>query len=175
MNMGIITEYKSIGDKRNNINDLIIINNKLEELESNFDFVKNKIILNEDELSQIFGIGYSVSTLSNLRKNGRAISEYIQLSDKCRILYPLLNIVEQLTNIKLENHEMFYAKRIKEIIKYKQTINANQISKMFNISPSTLKSYIDTGLFMTPNFQRKKWTIDCVAKFIVENQIKSAA
>lgn len=157
--------------EKNRIEDLVLLDNKFKDLSKEFIFLLLKVMLNEDELATILGKNFSKSTLESSRKKAVHIIEYVQNEERTRVFYPILSLLEILTGVNLANKNVWYEKRIREITK-SYFLNSNQLAKLFDISPSTVKTYRETGKL--PKFDsQKKWNVSTISSHILCNTIKS--
>lgn len=135
--------------------------------------IKNRIAISEKELSQILGQGYSESTLEKLRTDGTHFIEYIQIKERFRVLYPMINILEFLLNNKIENKTSWIKLQIKEmdfIDKKTQILNSNQLSKLLGVKASTISNYSKGDCFIKKT--RKNYLINDISNWIVKSTIK---
>ncbi|WP_320035762.1 hypothetical protein [Halarcobacter sp.] len=138
--------------------------------------MRNRITVNELELSSILGQGASVSTLSTLRSAGKQYIEYIQIKKRSRVLYPLINICEFTTEMKIANKHDWLVRQIKKsdyLELNSNIINQNTIAKILGVKPGTIIEYRKEGLFIEPiKVKGTLFLIDNLVSWVLKNSIK---
>ena len=133
----------------------------------------NKLVLNQNELSQIMGSGYSLNSLENARKEGRGIS-YIQLGYKSRVLYSILSVCEYISCMKVANPIewiVWQLDNVDFIDKKHILINDYQLSRMLGTSASTIATWRHNDKTPISVGNKNSYSKTEIAKWILQNSI----
>lgn len=160
--------------------------NKLDEVENpimilnqiikNFPKLKNKIMINESELSEILGRNFSINNLEKMRREGRAIINYIQPIEGGRVLYPLIYLCELLADISIANKNNFIINQINNVTYISNdsfNLTENQVAKILGISPSTIADYRKKGVF-AKKLKNKFYTKPEIGRWLLKSTIQVA-
>lgn len=153
--------------------EYIFDNKVLHHLLKYNDMIKNKITLDEKELADFLGTGFSKSTLFNLRKKGDHFIEYLQISEGSRVLYPIVFICDILGE-KIDNKEKWIVEQINQVAfinKKSLLINENQFAKLLNVSASTIAIYRENHL-LCKKYRGKSYLKEEIAKWILKSSVK---
>ncbi|MEA2018199.1 MAG: hypothetical protein U9N59_07105 [Campylobacterota bacterium] len=137
--------------------------------------MKNILSYKEKEVVNILGEGFSIASLYSARTGGNYRLSHLRLEENSRVIYLLLDIVSYGINKKLDDslQAIWYQQKIKEIFELKANIlSSHKVSEILRISQSTLKRYVDLGIFPRTD-TNKKYKLKTVVEFILKNRCKA--
>lgn len=136
-----------------------------------------KVLLDEKEIYELCGSGYSEENLKQKRKEGKHNIEYIQLVKGSRVLYVSLSVYENLTDLTVANKIDWIMKRIRECLNIKHQksfkVSQNQLAKLFGVTPSTIINYKKSKEYdFIKQTKDNNFLILDIAEWILKNSIK---